>query len=313
MIHASHVPVLCAEVIQALAPRSGGRYIDCTVGYGGHARAILEHSSPDGRLLGLDADPQAIAVAGQNLAPWRERVVLVHSNFVHVASIAYAYQFAPADGILLDLGWSSGQVEDPERGFSFMVDGPLDMRYDPSGGVTAADLVNSLSEQELADLLWEYGEERHARRIAKAIVAHRPITRTRQLAELIERTVGRREKIHPATRTFQALRIRVNNELDVLQRTLEQLPDLLAPGGVLVVISFHSLEDRAVKRFMQREASACICPPDAPVCTCGHVPRLELMYKKPVVPTPVEVAANPRARSAKLRAARRLPPANPRA
>lgn len=302
-----HKPVLCAEVIEALAPCSAGRYVDCTVGTGGHARAILEHSQPGGRLLGLDADPEAVEIASKTLASWRDRVILVHAKFSQVTAVVQAHHFAPVHGILMDLGWSSAQMADASRGFSFQQDGPLDMRYDRHQRLTAADLLNTLDERELADLIWRYGEDRQARRIARAIVASRPLSSTRELAELIERTVGKREKIHPATRTFQALRIVVNDELGELERTLEQLPALLAPGGVLAIISFHSLEDRLVKRFLQRESAGCICPPEAPVCTCGHTPKLEWKPKKPIRPTAEEIATNPRARSARLRVARRLP------
>jgi len=302
----SHAPVLCDEVVNALAPRPGGRYVDCTVGHGGHAQAILERSESQARLLGLDADPQAIQIASKNLAPWRDQVTLVESNFSHIGLVVHEHQFAPVDGIVIDLGWSSSQIADASRGFSFQRDGPLDMRYSPDQAVTAADLVNSLDEKELADLIWRYGEDRRSRRIARAIVKQRPLYRTGELAELIERVIGRREKIHPATRTFQALRIEVNDEIGVLERTLEQLPDLLAPAGVLAIISFHSLEDRVVKRFLQRESAKCVCPPDLPVCICEHEPRLEMISRKPIGPGAEEIAANPRARSAKLRVARRL-------
>jgi 16S rRNA (cytosine1402-N4)-methyltransferase len=298
-----HVPVLREEVVQALEVRQGGRYVDCTVGNGGHARAVLEYSEPSGRLLGLDSDPKAIALARTALSQYGERVILVHSNFSAVGFVARQHGFQMAQGILIDLGWSSSQLADPGRGFSFQVDGPLDMRYDPRQSATAADLVNKLSEEELAELIWRYGEDRRARRIARSIALHRPLHGTRELAELIERTIGRKERIHPATRTFQALRIAVNEELDVLGRTLEQLPDLLAPGGVLAVISFHSLEDRLVKQFSRREASGCICPPGMVVCTCDHQPRLILRPRKPIIPSSEEVAANPRSRSAKLRVA----------
>lgn len=301
-----HEPVLLDEVIHMLAPRAGGRYIDGTVGTGGHTEAILMHSSPDGRVLGLDADPTAVESARRRLAGWGERVILVHSSYVSVRSVAEAYRFQPVQGILLDLGWSSVQMADAGRGFSFMQEGPLDMRYDPEGTRTAADAVNGLSERELADILWRYGEERQARRIARAIVRNRPLRTTREVAEIIEKVVGRREKIHPATRTFQALRIWVNDELSILEQTLEQLPDLLAPGGVLAVISFHSLEDRIVKNFLRREAMDCICPPESPICTCGHRASLEILTKKPITPGDEEITRNPRARSARLRGARRL-------
>jgi 16S rRNA (cytosine1402-N4)-methyltransferase len=302
----SHISVLRDEVIEALAPRLHGRYIDCTVGHGGHSRALLEQAEIQVRVLGLDADPQALEIARINLAPWQDRITLVQSNFEHIGRVVEERQFAPVDGIIMDLGWSSSQVADAARGFSFQADGPLDMRFSSDQGVTAADLVNTLDETELAALIWRYGEERKSRRIARAIVAHRPVERTRDLADIIERVMGRRQKIHPATRTFQALRIAVNDELGVLERALEQLPDLLAPAGVLAIISFHSLEDRIVKQFFQRESAECICPPEAPVCVCEHQPRLEWKPRKPVTPSDEEIAGNPRSRSAKLRIARRI-------
>ncbi len=303
-----HVPVLYEEVLEYLAPRPGGRYIDATVGGGGHAEGILGRSSPDGRLLGVDRDPAALEVARQRLARFGDRVVLVQGSFRHLRVIAEERTFTSVDGILFDLGYSSFQVEDPQRGFSFHAEGPLDMRFGPDTTVTAAQLVNTLPEEELADLIFRYGEERHARRIARAIVRHRPIRTARELGTLIERTVGRRgRRIHPATRTFQALRIAVNDELGALEEALPQAVALLKPGGRLVVISFHSLEDRLVKHFLKREATDCLCPPHVPICQCGHRASLRILTKKPVTPSPEEVQRNPRARSAKLRAAERLP------
>ena len=288
-----------------LAVRPGGVYIDGTVGGGGHAEAILESSAPDGRLLGLDRDPGALEAAGERLARFGGRAVLRHGSFARLAALAEG--FAPVDGVLLDLGLSSLQLADPARGFAFSQEGPLDMRFDPTApGPTAADLVNGLPVKELAALLYRYGEERQAGRIAEAIVAARPLETTRQLAEVIERAVGRRGRIHPATRTFQALRIAVNKELEALEAALPQAVDLLRPGGRLVVISFHSLEDRIVKRFLRRESRDCICPPETPVCTCGHTAQLRLLTRKPVRPDPEEVERNPRARSARLRAAERI-------
>jgi 16S rRNA (cytosine1402-N4)-methyltransferase len=265
---------------------------------------------PAGRLLALDADPNALAYARQRLSAWAERIEFVHSNFVHITRVAEEKGFAPCDGILIDLGWSSLQIDDASRGLSFHLEGPLDMRYDTSQGVAASELLDSLDEAEIADLLWRFGEERQSRRIARAIAASRPLRTTTQLAELVERVIGRPEKIHPATRTFQALRIAVNDELGVLQQTLEQLPALLKPGGVLAIIAFHSLEDRMVKQYLAREASDCICPPDGPpVCTCGHRAQLKLQPRGAIMPGPAEVAANPRSRSARLRVAVRLAPA----
>ena len=303
----THVPVLFQAVLDSLRIRPGGRYIDATVGGGGHAAGILEASSPGGRLLGLDRDPAAVEAARARLSPYAGRVVLDHGSFTRLAEIGRAREFVPADGILFDLGLSSLQLADPTRGFAFMVDGPLDMRFDPTqGGPGAAALVNSLSAEELATLLVQYGEERQARRIAEAIVAARPLHTTGDLASVVERAVGRRGRIHPATRTFQALRIAVNDELSALEAALPQAVDILSPGGRLAVISFHSLEDRPVKRFLRQESRDCICPPEVPVCTCGHRATLRLVTRKPVRPTADEIAANPRARSARLRVAERI-------
>lgn len=284
----AHVSVLLQAVIEFLAPRDGGRYIDATLGAGGHAAAILDASAPDGCLLGLDADPNALAVAAQNLERFGVRAQLVRTNFENLSDVAAAHGFTFADGIVLDLGISSMQLSDAARGFSFLTDGALDMRFDPSGETTAADLVNTLREKELADLIFEYGEERASRRIARAIVSARPIRTARQLADVIERALGRRGKIHPATRTFQALRIAVNRELDVLDQVLPQVIETLKPGGRVAIISFHSLEDRRVKHFFRES------------------PQLRVLTKHPIQPTDEEIAANSRSRSAKLRAAERV-------
>lgn len=304
-----HIPVLYKEVLAGLQARPGGRYIDATLGAGGHAAGILEASAPDGRLLGLDADPDAVAYARERLQVFGDRAVLWAGNFRHLSTVAHALDFGQVQGILMDLGLSSRQLEDATRGFSFNQEGPLDMRMDPRQGQAAADLLNTLPEQELADLLWRYGEERHSRRIARAIVAARPVARTDELAELVARTVGRRERIHPATRTFQALRIAVNEELEALEEALPQARDLLRPGGRLAVIAFHSLEDRIVKQFFRKEARDCLCPPEVPVCSCGHRATLKEVTRKPIRPSGEEVARNPRSRSARLRLAERLPEA----
>ena len=301
-----HVPVLYEQVLSWLQPRSGGWYIDATVGAGGHARGILNASRPDGRLLGLDADPEALAFAGEVLEPFGDRAVLRAANFRQIGAEARNLGISQVDGILMDLGLSSRQLDAGERGFAFGQDGPLDMRMDRSQERCAADLVNTLSEADLADILWRYGEERWSRRIARAIVAARPLTTTGELADLVARTVGRREKTHPATRTFQALRIAVNDELEVLSQALPQARDLLRPGGRLAVIAFHSLEDRLVKRFYQQEARDCICPPELLVCACGHQATLRVLTSKPVRPEADEIARNPRSRSARLRVAERL-------
>ena len=302
-----HKPVLLAETIRFLQPRTGGIYIDATVGAGGHAAAILEASTPEGSLYGFDRDESALEVAKRNLINFGERVRLFHANFEQLERAAELYQIPLPDGILLDLGISSLQLEQPERGFSFQVDAPLDMRMDPTSGQTAADLVNNLPVDELAHLIYQYGEERRSRRIASAMVAARPITRTGQLAQIVARAVlsGRqksdRQKIHPATRTFQALRIAVNDELGALERALPQAIRLLKPGGRLAVISFHSLEDRIVKHYFKQESQDCICPPEQLVCTCGHKATVQIVTKKPVTPSATEIEENPRARSAKLR------------
>jgi 16S rRNA (cytosine1402-N4)-methyltransferase len=302
-----HVPVLLKEVIELMQPQPGGLYIDGTVGAGGHAAAILAASEPDGELFGFDRDAQALEIARRRLAEFGERVHLFQANFKDLSQLARRYQVPPADGILLDLGLSSLQVDQPERGFSFQVDGPLDMRMDPGAGQTAADLVNHLPEDELADLIYRYGEERHSRRIARAMVKARPLDRTEVLARVVAaaapRRRGRQTKaaIHPATRTFQALRIAVNDELGALERVLPQALPLLKPGGRLAVISFHSLEDRIVKQYFKQESQDCICPPERPICTCGHQASIRLVTKKPIMAGSTELNSNPRARSAKLR------------
>ena len=305
---AAHTPVLYQEVLQSLQPRPNGRYIDATLGGGGHAEGLLEASAPDGRLLGLDADPRAIERTRQRLTPYVDRVVLVQRNFRHLAEVAQQHDFREVDGILLDLGVSSFQLDDPEQGFSFLRDGPLDMRLDPTTGWSAADVVNQMGTEELADIIYRYGEDRHARRIARAIGARRPFTTTGQLAEVVSRAVGggREARLHPATRTFQALRIYVNDELGALQEALPQALSLLRRGGVMAVITFHSLEDRIVKQFMRRESSDCICPPHIPVCQCGHAAVLTELYRRGLPPSPIEIAQNPRSRSARLRASARL-------
>ncbi len=302
-----HVPVLVDEVIAGLRVQPGGRYIDATVGGGGHASEILAASAPDGRLLGLDRDPGALEVAGHRLARFEGRWELVQTSFAHLREVAEAHDFFEADGILFDLGLSSLQLADEERGFSFMADGPLDMRFDPSSaGPTAADLVNTLSAEALADVLYEYGEERASRRIAEALIEARPLETTRELAEVIEGAVGRRRRrLHPATLTFQALRIAVNDELEAVKAALPQAVGLLRPGARLAVIAFHSLEDRMVKRFMRRESKDCICPRELPICTCDHEASLRVITRKPLRPTEEEVARNPRSRSARLRIAER--------
>lgn len=303
-----HVPVLLEETVAALQPAPGRKYIDVTVGAAGHARALLQRSSPDGRLLALDADVEAVEYARSALKEFGERAVVVHGFFDELAELARIHGFSAVDGIVADLGLSSRQLGAAERGFSFQCEGPLDMRLDPTTQTTtAADLVNSLSESELADILYRYGEERRSRAIARAIVRRRPLRTTTQLADLVARTVGSRGRIHPATRVFLALRIATNDELGALERFLPQAVSLLVSGGRLAVIAFHSLEDRIVKDYFRREARGCICPPDVPVCRCDHRPTVRLVYRQPLVPSAEECARNPRSRSARMRVAEKLP------
>ncbi len=306
-----HQPVLYQEIIHSLQPLGDGHYIDGTLGAGGHAEGILEASAPDGRLLGLDVDPVALAIARERLARFGDRAILVYASYTEMTAQAAGLGWQAVDGVLLDLGLSSMQIDNAQRGFSFLADAPLDMRFNPANPITAAQLVNTLSEKELADLIFRYGEERQSRQIAHAIVQARPIETTRQLAELVKRVMGRgkarSERIDPATRTFQALRIAVNRELESLENVLPQAVEILAPGGRLAVISFHSLEDRIVKQFMQRESQDCICPPRQPVCTCGHHATIKVITRHPVRPSEAEIQENMRARSARLRVAERLP------
>ena len=308
-----HQPVMPDEVLGTLAPQPGSLQIDATVGGGGHTERILEAASPDGRVLGLDADEAAIERVGRRLSRFGDRLVLRQANFRELADVAPAAGFGAVDGMFFDLGLSSFQLADTDRGFGFRAGGPLDMRFDTERGVPAAELLATLSADELAALFRKYGEEPSAWKIAKAIIASRevaPIETAEELAALIERIsppnprVHRR--IHPATRVFQALRIAVNEELDALEEGLAAAVDLLRPGGRIVVLSYHSLEDRIVKRFLAAERRGCTCPPEVPVCVCGKAPRLRLVTRPSMVPTDAEVEANPRARSARLRAAERL-------
>ncbi len=301
-----HQPVLYHEIILALQPKNGGRYVDGTLGAGGHARGILEASAPGGRLLGLDVDPQALALARETLAPYGERVRLARASYTSLPGQLAELGWQAVDGILLDLGLSSMQLEAPQRGFSFQHDAPLDMRFDPQAALTAADLVNDLPGDELADILYRYGEEPAARRLAQAIVRARPLRTTLELASVIETVLPRRGHIHPATRTFQALRIAVNVELDQVETALPQAVAGLGSGGRLAVISFHSLEDRLVKGYFRRESRDCLCPPKQPICTCGHHATLKEVNRKPITPGADGIAANPRARSAKLRIVEKL-------
>lgn len=308
-----HLPVMLEEVMLALSPHPGSFQIDTTVGGGGHAIRILEAAKPGGRLLGIDADPRAIDRARQRLAGYGDRVTLRQANFEDVARVAEESGFGEVDGILMDLGVSSQQLDDDDRGFSFRSDDALDMRFDVTRGIPASDVVNGYDEKALADIFRRYGEEPRARRIAGAIVTARgeaPIETPAQLADIVAAAAPpdprKRRRIHPATRVFQALRIHVNRELDVLAEALESSLELLRPEGRLCVISYHSLEDRIVKRFMARERRGCVCEPEVPVCVCGRQPRVAPVGAQPQFPGDEEVALNPRARSARLRAARRL-------
>ena len=302
-----HQPVLYHEVIRALRPRSSGFYVDATVGAGGHAAGILEHSSPEGRLLGLDVDPDALALAANNLLQYGDRVILRWSSYAFIQAQLTELGWHAVDGLLLDLGVSSMQLDTPQKGFSFRKEGALDMRFNPDNHTNAAELVNTLSHEELSDLLWRFGEERFSRKIAAAIIEARPLQTTLELAAVVSRVYGsRKQPIHPATRTFQALRIAVNRELQTLERVLPDILQIMAAGGRIAVISFHSLEDRIVKQFFQREARDCICPPRQPVCTCQHRATLRLVSKRPTLPTETEILGNPRARSARLRVAEKI-------
>jgi 16S rRNA (cytosine1402-N4)-methyltransferase len=302
-----HLPVLYQEILTAIQPQSPGRYVDCTLGAGGHALGILTASSPDGQLLGFDLDPAAIAIASERLKAYAARTILVKASYTGLESQLKQLGWDTVQGVVLDLGVSSMQFDRPERGFSFREDAPLDMRFDPTRGQSAADLLNTLKEVELADILWRYGEERLSRRIARTIVANRPVKTTRQLAELVKREYrGKGGHIHPATRSFQALRIAVNHELEALEQVLPQAVKALAAEGRLAVISFHSLEDRIVKQYFQRESQDCICPPEQPACTCGHRASLKVITRHPLTPSGSELDINERARSAKLRVAEKL-------
>lgn len=304
-MEAGHTPVLLAEVLKGLQIEPGGHYIDATTGAGGHSRAILLASAPTGCLLCIDTDPRALDKARHNLVDFASQISFANANFSELEAVAVKNGFGQVDGILLDLGVSSLQLDNAERGFSFQKEGPLDMRL--SGrGPSAADLVNNLPETELADIIWKYGEERQSRRIARAIVRNRPLHRSTELAQLIVQVKGRKGKIHPATKTFQALRIAVNRELDALEAALPQAVKLLVPGGRLAVIAFHSLEDRVVKVFFRTESRTCICPPEALVCICNHKASLRIWNRKVIMPSDKEKAENRRSRSAKLRIAERI-------
>ena len=298
----THTPVLYQEVLDLLQPQANGRYLDGTLGAGGHTAGILAASAPDGRVLGFDRDPEAIAFARQRLADYGDRVTYVNESYARMREVAPPLGFDQVDGILLDLGLSSRQLDNGERGFSFRQTGPLDMRFDQTQGETAAELLNNRTEAELAEIFWRYGEEKQSRKYARLIIDNRPLTTTTQLANLIDsHSRQRHRRIHPATQIFQALRIAVNHELEAVETGVPAAIDLLKPGGRLAVISFHSLEDRFVKRLFRQLSQGCTCPPEQPVCTCGGQATLRLITRKAVQATAEEIETNPRSRSARLR------------
>ncbi|MBC9783245.1 16S rRNA (cytosine(1402)-N(4))-methyltransferase RsmH [Heliobacterium chlorum] len=308
-----HIPVLLEEVLEGLQPRPDGLYLDGTVGGGGHSAAILEKTAGQGRLIGLDQDPRALAAARKKLEKFADRVTLVRSNFRRLGSVVEELgQAGKVDGILLDIGVSSHQLDEAERGFTYRAEAPLDMRMNPDGAVTAAQILNEYPEGEISRILWEYGEERWSKRIAQFIVnrrAEQPLVSTVDLVDVIRAAIpaaARQEGGHPAKRTFQALRIAVNDELGALQEALPAALDALAPGGRLAVISFHSLEDRIVKNFFSEQAKSCTCPPDMPICGCGKKARLKIITRKPVTGSEEEIKTNPRSQSAKLRVAQKI-------
>jgi 16S rRNA (cytosine1402-N4)-methyltransferase len=302
----SHQPVLYHEIIHALRPDRGKIFVDCTLGAGGHAWGLLDASKPDGCLLGLDVDPQAIELSRKNLSVFGTRATLIQESYAFLSSLVADIGWKSVDGILLDLGVSSMQLDTAERGFSFREDAPLDMRFDPDNPLTADELVNSFPEADLAKIIYQYGEENRAKKIANAITRSRPVETTGQLANIVAGIVRTRKKrIHPATRTFQALRIAVNRELELIEKVLPQTIDVLAPSGRIAVISYHSLEDRIVKKFIRKESQDCLCPPRQPICTCDHKAKFIIITRKPITPSEEEIRENPRARSARLRIAER--------
>ncbi|HUK99280.1 MAG TPA: 16S rRNA (cytosine(1402)-N(4))-methyltransferase RsmH [Nitrospirota bacterium] len=310
-MHLSHRPVLRREAVDWLSPKPGGVYVDGTLGAGGHAMEILKQSEPDGKLIGMDQDAEAVTRCKMALASYGERVFIRQANFQNIGKVLSEAGYLAVDGVLLDLGISWYHLKTPERGFSFMLDGPLDMRMDRSSQQTAADLVNTLPRNELAKILFEYGEESRAGAIARAIEKARisgPITSTLQLAEIISSVFPpySHRRIHPATLTFQALRIAVNDEMGALNAGLDQIITHMKSGARLVVITFHSLEDRIVKQTFARAANDCICPPKMPVCSCGKKPELTILTRRPIKAGPEELEVNPSARSAKLRAAEKI-------
>ena len=295
------------EILKYLEVSSGGRYIDCTLGEGGHTKSLLEASNPGGEVLGIDADHEAIEVSKNRLEEYGERFIYENSNFKNIKKIAMKSKFVPCHGILFDLGVSSLQLDKESRGFSFRRKAPLDMRFSINQTLTAQDVLNTFSESEISDILYHYGEERQSRKIAKLIIENRPLSNADELSDLIKKNIRQTNyKINPSTKTFQALRIYINEELNSLSQALEQSLEILGVGGRMAVISYHSLEDRIVKNFFKKESKYCICPPNIPKCDCEHFPKLKIVTKKPVSPSQSEIDANKRSRSAKLRVVERI-------
>ncbi|MCH2674038.1 MAG: 16S rRNA (cytosine(1402)-N(4))-methyltransferase RsmH [Dehalococcoidia bacterium] len=302
-----HNPVMVPEILKYLDVVSGGRYIDCTLGEGGHSKSILDASNPGGEVLGIDADHEAIEVSKSRLEKYQDRAIFVNDNFRNLRKIAMRRNFIPAHGILLDLGVSSLQLNIETRGFSFMRKSPLDMRFSFNQKLTADQVVNTFQENEIADILYHFGDERRARKIAKIIVENRPIKHSNELAEIIKKKIYiSNHKINPATKTFQALRIYINEELSALSEVLEQSLEIIGIGGRLAVISYHSIEDRIVKNYFRRESKYCICLPNVIKCECNHEPKLKVITKKPISPSSNEIISNRRSRSAKLRVIERI-------
>ena len=302
-----HTPVLVPEILKLLNVTSGGRYIDCTLGEGGHTKSLLEASTPGGEVLGIDADHEAIEVSKNRLEKYGDRFLFSNNNFREIRKIAMRSQFIPCHGILFDLGVSSLQLDKESRGFSFRRKAPLDMRFSIDQTLTAEEVLNTFSETEIADILYNYGEERRSRKIAKIIVKNRPIKDADQLSDLIKNNVRQTNyKINPSTKTFQALRIYINEELLALSKALEQSLEIVGIGGRIAVISYHSLEDRIVKNFFRKESKYCICPPNVSECECEHKPKIKIITKKPIVPSTNEIESNKRSRSAKLRVVERI-------
>jgi len=302
-----HTPVMVPEILSLLKVTSGGRYIDCTLGEGGHTKSILEASGPSGEVLGIDADHEAVEVSKNRLENYGDRFYFSNNNFREIRKIAMKSQFIPCDGILFDLGVSSLQLDKESRGFSFRRKAPLDMRFSINQTLTAEEVINTFSESDIADILYNFGEERRSRKIAKIIVNNRPIKDADQLSDLIKMNLRQTNyKINPSTKTFQALRIFVNEELNSLSYALEQSLEIVEKGGRIAVISYHSLEDRIVKNFFRKESKYCICPPNEPKCDCEHKPKIKIITKKPLVPSSNEIELNRRSRSAKLRVVERI-------